>query len=139
MKNRAVKHKLSNPARIWLLIAGMAILAFALAWSVRDLAALETPFRLPWFALIPLVFLGEVAIVSLRFRRDAHVFSMSELPLVIGLFFINPARLDRGAIDRQRSRTWPRSSPTTQEARVQLEPPHPSGGAGRGRVPRDRH
>jgi diguanylate cyclase (GGDEF)-like protein len=93
MKNRAVKHKLSNPARIWLLIAGMAILGFALAWSVRDLAALETPFRLPWFALIPLVFLGEVAIVSLRFRRDAHVFSMSELPLVIGLFFINPLGL----------------------------------------------
>jgi diguanylate cyclase (GGDEF)-like protein len=93
MNNRAVKHKLSNPARIWLLIAGMAVLAFAVAWSVRDLAALETPFRLPWFALIPLVFLGEVAIVSLRFRRDAHVFSMSELPLVIGLFFINPLGL----------------------------------------------
>jgi diguanylate cyclase (GGDEF)-like protein len=85
--------KLSNPVRIWILIAGMAILALALTWSVRDLPALVTPFHLPWFVLIPLVFLGEVAIVSLRFRRDAHVFSMSELPLVTGLFFINPVGL----------------------------------------------
>lgn len=93
MNGRAVKQKLSNPARIWILIALMAILALALTWSVRDLPALDTPFRLPWFVLIPLVFLGEVAIVSLRFRRDAHVFSMSELPLVTGLFFINPVGL----------------------------------------------
>ena len=80
MNDLAAKHKLSNPVRIWILIAGMAILALALTWSVRDLPALVTPFHLPWFLLIPLVFLGEVAIVSLRFRRDAHVFSMSELP-----------------------------------------------------------
>jgi diguanylate cyclase (GGDEF)-like protein len=93
VKNRAVRYQLSNSARIWILIAGMATLAMALTWPVKDLASLDTPFQLPWFALIPLVFLGEVAIVSLRFRRDAHVFSMSELPLVIGLFFINPAGL----------------------------------------------
>ena len=93
MNDSAVKRKLSNPVRIWILITGMAILALALTWSVRDLPALVTPFHLPWILLIPLVFLGEVAIVSLRFRRDAHVFSMSELPLVTGLFFINPVGL----------------------------------------------
>ena len=71
----------------------MATLALALTWSASDLPALHTPFQLPWFVLIPLVFLGEVAIVSLRFRRDTHVFSMSELPLVTGLFFISPVGL----------------------------------------------
>ncbi len=93
MKDRGVKYSLSNPARIWLLIAGMATFAAMLTWTVRGLPALVTPFHLPWFVLVPVVFLGEVAIVSLRFRRDAHVFSMSELPLVTGLFFINPAGL----------------------------------------------
>ena len=91
--DQGAKSRLSNPVRIWILIAGMATLAAALTWSVRDLPTLVTPFDLPWFVLIPVVFLGEVAIVSLRFRREGHSFSMSELPLVVGLFFINPVGL----------------------------------------------
>jgi diguanylate cyclase (GGDEF)-like protein len=91
--DQSVKHTLSKPARIWILIAAMATLATTLTWSVRHLSALDTPFKLPWYVLIPLVFLGEVAIVSLRFRREGHSFSMSELPLVVGLFFINPVGL----------------------------------------------
>jgi diguanylate cyclase (GGDEF)-like protein len=93
VKDGTLKYRISKAGRIWILIAGMATLAGVLTWSVRDLPALVTPFHLPWFVLIPMVFLGEVAIVSLRFRRDAHVFSMSELPLVTGLFFINPVGL----------------------------------------------
>lgn len=93
MSDPGFRYRLSNAGKIWILVGAMTTLAVALTWSLRDLPALVTPFHLPWFVLIPLVFLGEVAIVSLRFRRDAHVFSMSELPLVAGLFFIHPVGL----------------------------------------------
>jgi diguanylate cyclase (GGDEF)-like protein len=40
-----------------------------------------------------MVYLSELTVVHLRFRRDAHSFSMSELPLIAGLFFASPAEL----------------------------------------------
>ncbi|MDQ3878898.1 MAG: GGDEF-domain containing protein, partial [Actinomycetota bacterium] len=40
------------------------------------------------------MFLGaEVFIVHLQFRRDAHSFALSEIPLVAGLFFVSPGVL----------------------------------------------
>jgi signal transduction histidine kinase len=41
-------------------------------------------------------YVAELAVVHLRFRQDAHSFSMSEIPLVLGLFFATPIDLAVG-------------------------------------------
>lgn len=44
-----------------------------------------------WFALVAVgFFLAEAWVVHLRLRREAFAFSMMELPLVLGLFFLRP-------------------------------------------------
>ncbi|MCA1831008.1 MAG: EAL domain-containing protein, partial [Actinobacteria bacterium] len=48
------------------------------------------PHRLPWWGLAVGFFVSEVLVIHLPLRRDAHSLSMSELPLVIGLFFSSP-------------------------------------------------
>ncbi len=55
--------------------------------------ALLTRPQLPWWALVFGFFIAELAVVHLRFGQDAHSFSMSEIPLVLGLFFSSPADL----------------------------------------------
>ena len=50
-------------------------------------------FHIPWLLLAALFYLAEVCLVHLHFRRGAHSFSMSEVPLVLGLFFATPREL----------------------------------------------
>ncbi|MCL6537872.1 MAG: EAL domain-containing protein [Acidothermus sp.] len=62
----------------------------ALLWpQTTTLAA----FHLPWYALALLFYLAETCLVHLHFRRGAHSFSMSEVPLVLGLLFATPREL----------------------------------------------
>jgi hypothetical protein len=49
--------------------------------------------EVPFWVLAPAFTLGEVAVVHLRFRKNAHSFSMSEVPLIIGLFSAFPPTL----------------------------------------------
>jgi signal transduction histidine kinase len=69
------------------------MVAAALAISQAPLEALDTPVTLRWWAIAPLVYVAEMMVVHLRYRREAHSFSLSEIPLVIGLFFAPPADL----------------------------------------------
>jgi diguanylate cyclase (GGDEF)-like protein len=71
----------------------MAAAAVALAPAASSFGLLDTPFRIHWMVMVPLVFAGEVAVVSLQFRKDAHVFAMGEVPLVMGLYFVDPLGL----------------------------------------------
>src|SRR5439155_17446612 len=45
----------------------------------------------PWLALAGMYALSEVFVVHLQFRRNAFSFSLSEIPLVLGLFFLRPS------------------------------------------------
>jgi len=65
----------------------------ALVGLVADLNPLIDTSPVPWWVLIPAFYLAELAVVHIRFKRDAHSFSMSELPLVMGLFFFAPVAL----------------------------------------------
>ena len=86
--------RLSGAARIWILTAVIAAAAGALYLGViRDLAPAGIRPAIPWWALVPMFYVAEISVVHLRFRRDAHSFSMSEIPLVLGLFFASPALL----------------------------------------------
>src|SRR5207302_3122523 len=57
---------------------------------VRHLEEPEMKLRLPWYLLAGLFYLAEANVVHLHFRREAHSISFSEIPMVLGLFFVRP-------------------------------------------------
>ncbi len=77
--------------RVHLLTLLLVILAVVLLIEVvGPLHPLPAPRQIPFWLLIPLFCAAEVFVVHIQFRRDAHSFSLSELPLVIGFFFAPP-------------------------------------------------
>jgi signal transduction histidine kinase len=74
----------------------IAVAAAAIWYSVSDLPVLRTSPQLPWWSMAIGFYVAELAVVHLRFRQDAHSFSMSEIPLVLGLFFATPIDLAVG-------------------------------------------
>jgi len=81
--------------RVWLLNGGLAIVAtVAYVLLVGHLAPPRTTLsHVPWPVLASLFGAAEIFVVHLRFRHDAHTFSLSEIPLVIGLFCAGPGGL----------------------------------------------
>jgi diguanylate cyclase (GGDEF)-like protein len=80
--------------RIIVLLAAMVALAGSLYLGVLDdLPRQDFPFAFPWWGLALSFAAVETFVVHLHFRRDAHSFSLSEIPLVIGLFLVEPAGL----------------------------------------------
>ncbi|MEX2546974.1 MAG: EAL domain-containing protein [Chloroflexota bacterium] len=78
-------------ARIWVLTGAMALLAAALFFAVAIRPEPHfTPISIPWWALAIGFYLAETNVVHLEFRRTAHTFSLSEIPLVVGLMFATP-------------------------------------------------
>jgi diguanylate cyclase (GGDEF)-like protein len=49
--------------------------------------------HLPWWLLVLGFYLTEGFVVHFQFRREAHTISLSEIPLVLGLFSTSPGRL----------------------------------------------
>src|SRR5438094_5440814 len=81
----------SGPAAIWLFSATLAVLAVGLA-LITDLRGHPHvgSFQMPWWALLVMFHLTEAHVVHVQFRRDSESFSLSEIPLVLGLFFASP-------------------------------------------------
>lgn len=78
-------------ARIWALTTVMAAVAGALFIAVAlGIQPRFAPVTIPWWALAIGFYLAETNVVHLEFRRQAHTFSLSEIPLVIGLVFATP-------------------------------------------------
>ena len=57
---------------------------------VPDLSLAPGAMSIPWplFALAYCV--AEVKVIDVRFRGGSHTFSLTEVPAVIGLFFVDP-------------------------------------------------
>lgn len=70
------------------LIATVAAILFATV--VRDIAPLPIPFAIPWQLAAIAFFLGETNVVVVRFLRERHSFSLSELPGIAFLFLLPP-------------------------------------------------
>lgn len=84
----------SRRQRVWLLTGALAAVALAVhLLVVARLDAVAAPIRLPWWALAAMFALAEILVVHIELRRDAHSFSLSEIPLVLGLVFSTPADL----------------------------------------------
>ncbi len=81
----------SGSGRVWTLAGVLAVLAsVTFAMWVVPLAPPPGNLHLPWPVLLPLFAGAEIYVVDLQFRRDAHSFSLSEIPLVLGLAGASP-------------------------------------------------
>ena len=83
----------STAVRVWtftLLLSAVAVIGF-LGW-IRMLPTLTTPLWIPWPVLGLGFFLTELKVIEVHFRRETHAFSLSEIPAVIGLFFVPPGQ-----------------------------------------------
>ncbi len=83
----------SGSTRVLFLTAVIAAAALLIAMIVSDWDSLGEELGVPWWVLIPAVYLSEITVVHFRGRRDAHSFSMSEIPMIFGLFFFAPAHM----------------------------------------------
>ena len=81
----------SGSTRVWLFTAFLAAITAALAVRfVPSEPPLDIPIEIPVWLLAGGFYLAEAKVIHLHIGRSAHSFSMSELPLVAGLFLISP-------------------------------------------------
>ena len=78
--------------RVWCLTSAIGALGLCIVvLGEGHLPPLRTSLVIPWYVLAALFAATEVFVVHLQFRRDAHSFSLSEIPLLLGLAFTSPA------------------------------------------------
>ena len=79
--------------RLRLFVGALVVLAVGGLAGFWQQTTTIAKFHVPWLVLAVLFYLAETCLVHLHFRRSAHSFSMSEVPLVLGLFFATPREL----------------------------------------------
>ena len=80
--------------RVWFLNALLAAIALALYFGVVTRLRMAPPrVQMPWLLFGAMFCIAEGWRVYVHFRRNAHSFSLSELPLVLGLYFASPLTL----------------------------------------------
>jgi signal transduction histidine kinase/CheY-like chemotaxis protein len=90
---------LRRAAPIWMLDVALAGAAAGLTALVAGEPALAgTPVQLDWWALAPMFYLAELLVIHMPFRREACTFTLSEIPLVLGLFLAAPEDLVLGRV-----------------------------------------
>jgi len=79
---------------VWALNAALCAAALTTyEFGTRSAAPPTAPILIPWWMFAVMFCVAEITVVHIQFRRDAHSFSLSELALVIGLFFTDPRGL----------------------------------------------
>ena len=87
---RALVGRTTGEQRVWALTVVVAAVAGLAAWGLRADAVLTPDRIIPVWALVGMFYVGEVTVVHVKFRRNTQSFSMSDIPLVLGLFFVSP-------------------------------------------------
>ena len=81
----------SGSTRVWLFTLLLAALTLVLAVRfVPPDAPMAVPIAMPVWLLAAGFYLAEAKVIHLHIGRSAHSFSMSELPMVAGLFLVSP-------------------------------------------------
>ena len=81
---------LARIGRVSLLTAALGVAAALATGAVAAIPEHRAPYTVPWWLLASLFALAEICVVHVQFRREAQSFSLSEVPLVVGLFFDRP-------------------------------------------------
>jgi diguanylate cyclase (GGDEF)-like protein len=76
----------------------MVAAGFGFAAGAVHLSGAATHLQVMWWELAPAFLLAEVFAFHLEYRGEAHSFTLSELPLVIGLLFASPLALIAGRL-----------------------------------------
>jgi diguanylate cyclase (GGDEF)-like protein len=77
-----------------MLIAAVAFVTAGMyATTLAHMPAPATDVPMPWWVFALIFLLVEAKVVHLHFRSEAHSLSLSELGLVLGLFFLTPGAL----------------------------------------------
>ena len=75
---------------MWALNTALAAAAVALYLHAVSLTAPVSQVHIPWWALALAFAATEITIVHVHFRRNSHILTLGELPLVVGLLFCEP-------------------------------------------------
>ncbi len=79
---------------VWLVVLGLAVLAVPLQWGVAQLPdTVVADHGVPWWVLALGFGAAELCLVHLRWGREAQSFSLGDIPLVLGLFLVDPQEL----------------------------------------------
>src|SRR4051794_16642773 len=93
---------LSRPTHQTCLVLAMVVVQVALAavvgHALLGAGAADPALVLPWYALAIGFAATEAFVFHVQFQREAHTVSMSELPLVLALFFAPPLHLLAGRL-----------------------------------------
>jgi diguanylate cyclase (GGDEF)-like protein len=96
---RPLLPRLSSDVRVAALVLAMAAATGALYLAgVEGRRPLEVPIRFSVWALVGMFAVAEAFVVHVQLKREAVSFSLSEIPLVLGLFFADVDTLLIGQI-----------------------------------------
>jgi diguanylate cyclase (GGDEF)-like protein len=89
-----LRARISRPALVVVgLSAGLLALAVALGAPFMDRTPLLDAPTVPWWVLALAFGATEVSVLHVQVNREARSISLSELPLILGLFFASPLAL----------------------------------------------
>ena len=84
---------------VWSLIAVVTLGGVSEALAINGVGPIPgRPIALHWWHLALLYLGAEMTVVHFHFRSNTHSFSLSEIPLVLGLFFADPMALIAGQL-----------------------------------------
>ncbi len=85
--SRLARELARRPARVAAFTAALAVVAGLATVQVASLPTRAAPLTIPWWLLAALFALAETCVVHVQLRSEAQSFSLTEVPLVLGLFF----------------------------------------------------
>jgi diguanylate cyclase (GGDEF)-like protein len=91
---RGLREAFHGSAGIWLLIALLTSLSVASAsLFILGEEQIDSPIAVHWLVLAAAFCAAEIFVISFQVREEQFIFSLSEIPIVLGLFFTGPIGL----------------------------------------------
>ncbi|HJR18104.1 MAG TPA: ATP-binding protein [Actinomycetota bacterium] len=84
---------LRGTSGIWIVTGLVSALASVLVLTWHQPSTPPLPIHMPWWLLAAAFAIVEAFVVHVQFGRETESFSLSEIPLVLGLFFVSPREL----------------------------------------------
>ncbi|MBA2557155.1 MAG: EAL domain-containing protein [Chloroflexi bacterium] len=91
---RPAHNQIGGISRVWLLTGTLAVFGLLVAAGAIPPGTVGPGlWHIPWWALVAAFYLVEALVLQFHFRGEAHSYTLSEIPLVLGLFFAAPAEI----------------------------------------------